>query len=148
MKFYLAASYLRREQMAEYARQLRERGHEVTSRWLTGAHQAASGVLGSYEPNAEADRFANEDLDDITEADVLVLFTEAPQAGYLTGARLVEYGYALGLHDRGHRIELAVIGPRENVFHFLTGPVSYFLTWNDFLRARAPAVTREGVGIA
>ena len=49
-RVYLAARYSRREEMADVAGQLRERGHEVTSRWHEGdAHLATEDdLLGLY----------------------------------------------------------------------------------------------------
>lgn len=95
---YLAARFGRMAELQEHKRDLEERGHIVTSRWMLGGHDAAT------DSKAETDqefavRCANEDLDDLNEANVLICFTEPPQTGVgrNRGGRHVEFGYALAL---------------------------------------------------
>ncbi len=106
-RVYLASRYSRRLEMLGLAQRLGEAGHEVTSRWIHGLHDTLPEV-----------RCAIDDLDDIRASDLLVLFTEKPEAGYMSGGRHVEYGYAIGCGVR-----TIVVGPKENVFHFLPGTV-------------------------
>lgn len=110
MKFYLAGRYGRREELYGIAAMIEGMGHTVTSRWVRGEHEAEDG-----EPQpALARRWAEEDLADIEEADVLVAFTEEPDSSApraSRGGRHVELGYALGI-----RKAVYLVGPRENVF--------------------------------
>lgn len=120
---YLAGRYGRREELAGYAAELRAAGIGVTSRWLEGDHEMP---LGDYD-EMELRRFATEDLDDIDLAEVLVLFTEAPDApGRRRGGRHVEFGYALALG-----ITTVIVGPVENVFCVVASHRSE--SWRDAL---------------
>lgn len=130
MKFYLAARYSRREELAGYAEQLRALGHEVTSRWLEGNHQISDAGLESEEAIyiAARRRFAREDIDDLLAADVCVSFTETPRSGHSRGGRHVEFGVAIA----DPRLDCVVIGPRENVFHCLDC-VRVYASWDEYL---------------
>lgn len=116
MKYYLAAKFSRREEMEVLSEQLRALGHEPTCRWVYGGEEGLS----------DAD-IAELDLEDVSRADTVILFTHersTPQPG---GGRFVEFGYgmALGLWP-------VVIGPRENVF--INHPdVTRFDTWDEFI---------------
>jgi nucleoside 2-deoxyribosyltransferase len=125
-KFYLSSRFSRREELRGYAEQLRAQGHDVTSRWLFEDHR----IPDAGDPRREefAARFAREDFDDIDKADFFVAFTE-PVGGSLPGKGgcHVELGYALNLG-----IEIAVVGPRVNVFHYLP-EVAWYATWDEFL---------------
>ena len=123
-KFYLAARYSRRAEMVRYSVELLDRGgHEVTSRWIEGAHRIPKG-RGVDED--EARRFALEDLADIDAADVVLCFTEEAGTPHTRGGRHVEFGYALA---RGKRCYC--IGPCENVFYWLLD-VPQYLTFEGF----------------
>lgn len=121
MNVYLAARYSRRLELCGYAAELYADGHHVTSRWLLGNHQAENDQL---HRGADAERFAAEDLADVSEAALVVAFTEVPRTSNSRGGRHVEFGYALGLG-----IAVVIVGPRENVFGCL---VPQFETWRDF----------------
>lgn len=84
--------------MRKYARELRALGIQVTSTW----HDDKIGK-GSWEYQALRD------LDDIHDANCLVMFTK-PRS--FTGGRHTEFGYALALGKR-----IILVGPKnENVF--------------------------------
>jgi len=103
MKFYLAARYSRRNEMQGVARELRSLGHTVVSRWLHA------------DPNRSDAQAAAEDIEDLEECSALILFTEEPNCGGRNrGGRHVEFGWALG-----RELDIFVIAPRENVFHYL-----------------------------
>lgn len=122
MKIYLAARYSRIAELNAYKRELEAWGHIVTSRWLNGEHQrhgadAAKAVerhnLDSY-PELGA-LFAQDDIDDLIEADIVIAFSERVGAANTgRGGRHVEIGIALALKKR-----ISLIGHRENVFHCL-----------------------------
>lgn len=156
---YLAARYSRRDELRGYAEQLRELGlADVEARWLVGTHDWA-GDAGSPEALAAAQKFADDDLDDLQRAHLVVVFTEEPAAerlrGYVAGAledyvpghtsdeALADEVAARFGRDRGGRhVELGVaigmgkhvviVGPAENVF--CTHPVVVrYATWADAL---------------
>jgi len=142
--YYLAARYGRRLELVEYADQLRELGHQVTSRWLEGQHQAdtlevdAGGEV--HQVPEIACRFAEEDVEDVTFADVVVAFSEPPRSSASRGGRHVEFGMALGwvLAVDGGRRRVVVIGQRENVFHCLS-QIQVVPDWASFLATVEPA---------
>lgn len=111
--------------MVGYARTLTELGHEITSRWILGGHEAEE------HTSIEQKRIiALENIDDIDRAKAVVCFTESAQApppGSARGGRHVEFGYVLG---KVPSKSLYVVGPIENVFHTLTPA---FPTWTEFV---------------
>lgn len=115
-KFYLAGSYARREELAGYARELQYHGHEVTAKWLDG----------DYDDLVYAFQGAEDDLCDIRDCEVFVLFTDNYMAA--TGGKDFEAGFAYA-HGKRH----VLIGERRNVFHHLTS-FRVFATVQDFLR--------------
>jgi hypothetical protein len=58
-------------------------------------------------------------------ADAVIIFTEIPNTVLATGGRHVEFGLALA-----HGKRVFVVGPRENVFHYLLPDSQIFATWN------------------
>ncbi len=109
-KVYLASSYSRRAEMAGHAAVLREAGLEVTSRWVNGSHE-----LDEAATEDDRARLALEDVEDVARADAIFAFTDGPKsAGKGRGGRHVELGLALALGKR-----VLLIGPPENVFHYL-----------------------------
>jgi nucleoside 2-deoxyribosyltransferase len=109
MKIYIAACFPQQSEVQEKALDLENIGHTVTSRWR---FQKPIGVTGG---EAEfADHFlqcAIVDLQDIDDADVLILLTGEVSR---SGGKHVETGYAAA---KGKRVML--VGPCENVFHWL-----------------------------
>jgi nucleoside 2-deoxyribosyltransferase len=103
MKVYLASNYSTWPDMQVKAAQLKYLGHEVTSEWITGAHNG--------DDRAE---YAAIDLRDIDEAEAVIFFSESPEGSRTRGGKHVEFGYALA---RGKQIFL--VGPPVNVFHHL-----------------------------
>jgi len=114
MRIYLAARYSRRDELCRCRDALAMLGHVVTSRWLNGDHQVDDQGLSREAQAEERERFAREDLEDLSGADLCISFTEPPRSTSSRGGRHVEFGFALG-----HGIECWVVGPRENVFHCL-----------------------------
>jgi len=131
---YLAARYSRREELAGYAAQLHELGVAlVVSRWLTEPHDW-DGTSDTPEGLAAAQRLANDDLEDLGSAHLVVVFTE--EAGeYRRGGSLVEFGMALGLGKH-----VIVVGPAVNVFttlpfvfrcHTWGEALAHLVQWRD-----------------
>lgn len=144
---YLAARYSRREELCEYRNQLSARGFLVQARWLDGGHQLSdAGVpIGeSGEALVEGDdgstslkaaflrrKFAQDDWEDVSTAEIVISFTEPPRSKATRGGRHVEFGIALA---KGSRV--IVVGHRENIFHWLPR-VEFCPTWEDALRLLA-----------
>lgn len=148
MKYYIAGRYDRREELAGYAEELREKGHTVDCRWLLGLHQIhahAKKVDIDNHPEhgvtIEARPFAQDDFEDVRASDTIVFFSEPPEAYSKRGGRHVEFGMALAWGKK-----LVVIGRRENVFHCLP-QVQRYDTWIDFLLA-TPPTKREVINMS
>lgn len=126
LKVYLAARFSRFDELNVYKAGLAKLDVEVTSRWLNGGHEwvGTDDDVIPVERNAE---FAQEDLDDVDEADVLICFTESARSGPARGGRHVEFGWALAKQK-----PIIVVGHRENVFYCLP-QVQYCATWGEAL---------------
>lgn len=153
MKVYLAARYSRRLELVGYRTALELYGIEVTSRWLNGSHQIADdGVPIGDDGEAlvevgDTDRaamlrqhFAQEDVADVMAADMVISFTEPPRSNASRGGRHVEYGIALALGK-----QCIVVGPRENVFHWLPF-VQVYDTFDELRREIAHQAERSVLG--
>lgn len=112
MKVYLAARYSLNPRLREFAAYLRARGEEVTSRWINGSHE-----INDHPSDKARQRLAEEDMQDLIDADVMISFSEPPlTATRARGGRHVEFGLAIAWGKR-----IIVVGPKENVFHYLPG---------------------------
>lgn len=128
---YLAARYSRKPEMQDVASTLVDRGYRVTSNW----------IQENYDPNVVLTEITDEDnrkialvdLEDILSADAMLFFAEDPLIGIPRGGRHVEFGYAMALN-----LEIYVIGPKENIFHYLEG-VKHFETFEAFLEQECRA---------
>lgn len=99
MRIYLTARFGRRDEMRQHRETLKAIGHEVTSRWLDEA---------DCVPPRQA---AMVDVDDLIQSECVIVFTETSEAGYTTGGRHVELGFAIAT-----TLPILMVGPRENVF--------------------------------
>lgn len=148
-RIYLASRYSRREELCSYRRQLTSAGLLVEARWLNGEHQLSNEGVPIGE-NGEAlvedggdvaggsgmrdlksatlrAHFANDDWEDVTQADCVISWTEPPRSSANRGGRHVEFGIALAMGKR-----CIVIGHRENIFHWLP-KVEFYATWEEAL---------------
>lgn len=105
MKIYLSAAWYRREEVQQFQHRLQGEGFDVKSRWLD------EGAIGLAHSEA-----AEIDLNDISDCDVFVTFTEQSRSHYFSGGRHVELGFAIGLG-----LKTYVVGHAENVFHSAPG---------------------------
>lgn len=105
MTVYLCARYGRVEEMRAVARVLDAHRVGCCSRWLWTDNEEEAMTL----PARGA--MADECLEDIRAADVVVAFTEPADSPYSRGGRHVELGYALAL-----RKPVVILGPVENIF--------------------------------
>jgi nucleoside 2-deoxyribosyltransferase len=123
MKVYLAAPYSRKDQISEYAAELRAGGITVTSSWLTEPHKPDT-QFQELPPEVHRD-YALQDVKDVQAAEALVLFTDPTKKIFRAG-RHVEFGIAV---QRG--IPILVVGKEyENIFHYLP-KVLHLDTWAD-----------------
>ena len=147
MRIYLAGRYSRRVELCGYRQRLQDIGHTVTSRWLNGKHQLSTDGLSLgaineefVEPGNDARAaelrafFAGEDVQDVGAADLLIAFTEEPRAEASRGGRHVECGIAIGLG-----LAVAIVGPRENVFHWLPY-IRHFDSFDELLQYLSTAL--------
>lgn len=114
MKFYIAARFSKRPECHALAKKLMELGHEITSRWVKpeSDHVKPTG-LSQQAADAERQRFALEDVQDVEACEAMVSLMEEPRNNG-RGGRHVEFGMALALGKANF-----IIGPRETVFHHL-----------------------------
>lgn len=141
MRIYLAARYSRRLELCGYREQLQAAFFDVQSRWLDGNHQLSDKGIpigNDGEALVEGDaagiehaqlraKFARDDWEDVTAAQLVISFTEPPRSGASRGGRHVEFGIAMG-----RAINNIIVGHRENIFHWLPGIV-FFPTWEQAL---------------
>lgn len=127
MKIYIAARFSRRPEANQLAQELKALGHTVTSRWVKpdADHVLPTG-LSAQAADAERQRFALEDLEDVAECNWCVSLMEEPRNNS-RGGRHVEFGIAVGMGKK-----LSVIGPRETVFHHLPA-VEHFDNVESFI---------------
>ena len=131
MKVYIASRFSRIQEAEHVVRPALEAiGWTVTSRWhREQAGQPVDGAMAHHTAE-ENGFFAARDLEDVDAADTLLLLTEAPESRWPRGARFVEYGYALA---KGK--VLILVGPRENVFHWMLPDSQVFATVEDLIKA-------------
>lgn len=110
MKIYLATLYAEKRVMQAWRDVLQHEGHLVTSRWIDGGHDLDMNA----ETDAQRMQFAEEDLEDLENADCILMWNPPQLHGKGRGGRHTEFGYAIA---RGKR--LIIVGERENVFHYL-----------------------------
>ena len=131
MIVYLAASYNRKSEIAEYARDVSEYGHEVASSWLLPDNTRDNGDQNNQVDQAEntvpleAMYFALEDWQNVLRSEVVIAFTEPSKSGAPRGGRHVELGLALAWGKK-----VVVVGPRENVFCALP-QVYHYWNWGE-----------------
>lgn len=114
MKLYLAHNFAAREWLQTQLPRFAERGHEVTSRWITDDSHLDQKPRGQINS-------AKDDLEDVISADGLVLFTD--QWGDRAGrGKYVEFGYAL---RQGMKIYLVGESNTNCVFYFCPGIKQY-----------------------
>jgi nucleoside 2-deoxyribosyltransferase len=113
MKFYLAAAFNRKNEIAEKTKELQALGHVVTSTW-PWEDSKPEATLADIDEESLIRKIAYKDLREIREADAVILFTQEPTEPMLRGGRMHEFGYA---HALGKT--LIVCGPRENIFHYI-----------------------------
>jgi hypothetical protein len=118
MRVALCAAWVRREELQGYADELRAGGVTVVSRWLTMPPAWEDDGANLNAPSAILALTAQEDLEDIAAADIIVSFTEVAGSPWTRGSRHAEHGFALALSlivEAGPR--LCIVGTPEHLFH-------------------------------
>lgn len=130
MKFYLASRFIRQEELRNYARYLTAAGHSADCRWLGENHDLPVGA-----PVEDGARLAQDDWEDIHASDAVIVFTGDKTPGRARGGYHVEFGIALALGK-----PVAIVGPRENVFHYMPQVTQFdsFVEWLGLMIAVAP----------
>lgn len=129
MKIYLASAYQTRDVIRGYAAELSFIDMKCTSSWLNEEHKISAGTVGAATDleDAQVRQHVMNDYNDVSDSDVLVLFTESVTGEKGGGGRHVETGFALA---KGKKV--IVIGEPENVFH--RGPqVTIVPNWHEAL---------------
>jgi hypothetical protein len=104
--------------------QLREIGHEVTSRWLDVDIIPVPDITMGTRPMLWGHALA--DMQDIRHCDLFVIDSTTPST---TGGYHVEFGWAMGLDKN-----CVLIGPMLNIFHTLAA-VQIYDSWEAFTEA-------------
>lgn len=127
MKVYIAARFSQRPMAYALAQALIAHGHEMSCRWVMRHqdHVMPEGLSPQAE-DAERERFAREDIEDMEAASWCISIMEEPRNNS-RGGRHVEFGYMLA---KG--AFMTIIGPRETVFHHLP-TVQHFGSMADFM---------------
>lgn len=110
---YLASRSEDRAHIQAIARSLRAKGIVITSRWLRYGGMAAQHMRQMKVDDAMAMVAAN-DLTDIDNADLVVVFSPKNALRIGTGGRHIEFGYAYGT-----RKPIVLVGERGTAFHYL-----------------------------
>ena len=123
LRIYIAARYGRRDEAFDLEQVLLPLGVEITSTWI---HQTQDEM--AYEQGIEeTTRLAEKDVAEIKRSDMLVYLSEEETNTWGRGGRHVEFGIAVARAKM-----LCVIGPKENLFHYLP-EVQHFDSVDDFI---------------
>jgi hypothetical protein len=151
-RVYIASFFADKDRVKSRAKELTEAGVVVTSRWFN--EDAPHNATLKDCPDEYLRETAVIDIDDILAANTVVLTVPTPEQmvnltpGQLArGGRVFESGFQYGLmiaqwlssEFRTTNRELILLGPRENVFHFLDGTsiskrypaIRRFDTWEE-----------------
>lgn len=122
MKFYLAGAYSRRLEILGYANRMRALGFTVTSRWLDGSHEHTGG--DPYDATRdERSAWAAVDLQDVDDADAVIMFETDAATPRMRGGAHVEFGYAMAKGKQ--MIVVGYDGGRHHIFHALPSVVHF-----------------------
>lgn len=104
LKVYIAGRFEDKQKISEIKRELEAAEIEVGSDWIS---------MNAAVSDEERSRFAEIDLRQVRECDILVLFKPVDSHRDTSGGHHVETGYALALGK-----PVFLIGSAENIFHF------------------------------
>lgn len=112
---YICARFGRQEEARELAERLVPLGLSITSSWLW--QHADEMYNHSPKESAEA---AIKDVREVRAADGIIYLSEKEDNPWGRGGRHVEFGVAVA-----EDLQLHVIGPLENLFHYLPDVLQY-----------------------
>ncbi len=114
MKIYIAARHALKKEIAEVYELLELRGHFITNKWTE-----QKSIKPYQEHRKEAQQYIAEDLAGITNADVVIFYSE-----YSPDARgcYIELGYALSQAESRSDLQIYVIEPGDNPSMFFFHP--------------------------
>jgi hypothetical protein len=129
MKFYIASSTSRRDEVIKLQKQIVKKGHEVAFDW-PNLHPPIKPYLKNQDL---AKQYAIEDVDGIKNCDVFVLLiSETPGIGSTT-----ELGMAIALFELQGKPKIYIVGNRDhlspNMFYFHPS-VIYKSSFNEVLK--------------
>lgn len=135
MKLYIAAPWVDRAALPEFARRAESDGHEITERWWEHRDVPNYPNATTHDEDEELRAQAVADWRGVRECDVFILVNSGKSEG-----KAVETGIALVLHK-----PIILVGFRSNLFHWLVKPQHIVATFNDALvllqsSARLPAL--------
>lgn len=122
VKIYIASKFSRKDYFAGMIDSLADRGFEVTSSWLTEDKHDFEALRPT-----ELRKIAERDIDDIANAEVVILDTVEELRQGAGGGREFEAGIGLRIHG-----EFWIVGPARNPFHFSAS--RRFKSWEEFLK--------------
>ncbi len=144
MRIYLCGRFSKRHILHKIGRVLQAQGHEIVSRWtLPDFDHVTPTGMSEQAADAERERFAVEDLEDVEKGEWCISLMEEPR-GNGRGGRHIEHAHAycmlkFGIKDMK---KITIIGPRETVFHHLP-EIEHFDTVMNFLEAQPQEQTSE-----
>jgi len=122
MSIYLAARYSRKQEIDNFAKLIEKAGFEVGSTWHSTDAVSQEGNFN--DENKDTWRgLAKQDLKELEEADILIMFTESPNVGIPRGGRHVEYGFFLHRRRHNRDLKIYIIGPVENLFNYFADEI-------------------------
>lgn len=140
MTVYISAPYELRDYAVQLRRDLFERGVEVIARWIDSEvpDYNPQAMQATMDRNA---RWACVDIEDLEQADVMVLVNPAEWRHKGSGGRHVETGIALG-----NGVPVVIVGERTNVFHYLAEAtlIPYPAIPVDLVKAITDAIEARG----
>lgn len=141
-KIYLAGRFSTQSLLKEYRNQLERAGFVCTSGWLD-EKGPPEGKLGKDTGETSHAFNAERDLKDIRNSDLVILFTVDENTPTVRGGRHYESGFAAGLGK-----PLWLVGPRENVFHYLLKDAAVFPYFYKALEALMALRSQAQVNIS
>ena len=121
---YIAARYSLKETVTFIAELLGGDGHNILSDWHEEHH--APDVKVQDLSDKENRHVAYKDMLQVRGATAMVFLAEHPDTATVRGGRHVEFGIAVE-----REIPIFVLGPRENIFHYMNTRVQHFETLDD-----------------
>lgn len=121
MIVYLAAKYELKKLIKKCRTELSSLGIGVNSSWLN----EPDGLTA--EDNLVP--YAYQDLDDIQNADIVIVFTELPKKHNNTKAHVFEVGYAYGIGK-----PILVVGEPDTIFYECLRDIRSVKTWKSALK--------------